>query len=461
MGCYGENRIQTPHIDALAKQGIRYTKAIMPAPVCSPCRSSIITGMMSTTLGIHNHHSARTEESAFYLPDQIKTIPELFKEAGYFTFNNGKDDYNFTYNRKDLYTQSYRHHPLYGYSGIHIPIDSLKHSTPFFGQIQLRGGKEIFSGQFPENVKIPVDRSLIALPPYLPDHPDLIEEYANHLDAIQITDDKVGEIMQQLEKNDLLNNTIIFFFSDHGMRLTRHKQFLYEGGLKVPLIISDYSNQHNIASNAQYNGLVSGIDLGPSALSLAGITIPEYIEGKNIFSTDFNREYVISARDRCDFTIDRMRSVRTDHYKYIRNFMTDRPHTQPTYMDVSQVKFVQTMRHLYEEGQLNPVQSIFFSENRPEEELYNLEEDPFEINNLASQPEYADVLEEHSEILNRWMESTDDKGQYPENEANLKLMLGIWGDYAGNPEYDQLRKKYPTLSGSQIELKNSEPIIVQ
>ncbi|MDH3652607.1 MAG: sulfatase-like hydrolase/transferase, partial [Saprospiraceae bacterium] len=168
LGCYGNALVSTPHIDKLAENGILFSNAIMPAPVCSPCRSSIITGMMSTTLGLHNHHSSRTDESAIYLPDSIKTIPEQFKEAGYFTFNNGKDDYNFAYNRRDLYDQNYASHPLYGKRGIPLDIALLKDKTPFFGQIQLSGGKEIFSSTFKERVKSPVDRSLVELPPYLP-----------------------------------------------------------------------------------------------------------------------------------------------------------------------------------------------------------------------------------------------------------------------------------------------------
>lgn len=168
LGCYGTSIISTPNIDKLAKAGTLYTNAIMPAPVCSASRSSIITGMMSTTLGLHNHHSSRTEESAIHLPDSIKTVPEIFKVAGYFTFNNGKDDYNFAYDRMDLYDQDYSYHPLYGKRGTRLPISDLRVKEPFFGQIQLSGGKEIFSSTFRQNVENPVDRNIIELPPSFP-----------------------------------------------------------------------------------------------------------------------------------------------------------------------------------------------------------------------------------------------------------------------------------------------------
>ena len=456
FGCYGTAIISTPNIDKLAKSGTLFRNAIMPAPVCSASRSSVITGMMSTTLGLHNHHSSRTEESAIYLPDSIKTIPELFKKAGYFTFNNGKDDYNFIYDRMDLYEQDYSYHPLYGKSGIRLDIAELKNKEPFFGQIQLSGGKEIFSSTFKGKVKTPVDRNLIELPPYLPDDTTIIEEYADHLDAIQITDERVGEILNKLKENGLLNNTVVFFFSDHGQRITRHKQFLYEGGIHVPLIIVDFRNNKTIEPGSQNKDLVSGIDIGTSSLALAGIPIPNHMEGQDIFNESYKpRGYVISTRDRCDFTIDRIRSVRSKEYKYIRNYKTDRQYSQLTYMDVDSVDFVKVMKQLYAENKLDPVQSRFMSEERPAEELYNLIEDPFEIQNLANDPKYAEVLLEHSNLLENWIIETNDQGQYPENEGGLKLMLGIWGKNAINIEYNPLREKYPNLEGSLIDFKNS------
>ncbi|PIA81060.1 sulfatase [Gaetbulibacter sp. 4G1] len=456
LSSYGETLISTPNIDSLAQHGVLFTNVFMPAPVCSASRSSIITGVMSTTTGTHNHHSSRTKESAIYLPDSLETIPELFKKEGYFTFNNGKDDYNFVYNRRDLYSQDYKLHPLYGKSGVRLDLASLKGKEPFFGQIQMYGGKEIFSSTFKDRVKTPVDRSKIVLPPYLPYHPAIIEEYANHLDAIQITDEKVGGIIKKLRDNDLLENTIVFFFSDHGMRMTRNKQFLYDGGLHVPLIIADFSKTiKKLRPETTNIDLVSGLDIGISSLALANISIPNYMEGKNIFDDAFKRDYVISTRDRCDFTIDRIRSVRSKDYKYIRNFLVDRPYTQPTYMDFDGVEFVKAMHQLHADNKLNIIQDRFMSDDRPSEELYNLKKDPFELNNLAANPEYDKVLMEYADVLEKWIAKTDDKGQYPEDDNNLKLMLGIWGKHAVNPEYDILREKYPDLEGALVFLKKA------
>ena len=461
LGSYGTQIISTPNIDSLAKKGVLYKNTFMPAPVCSASRSSVITGIMSTSIGAHNHHSSRTKESGIYLPDSIKTIPEIFKKEGYFTFNNGKDDYNFIYNRKELYNQDYKLHLLYGKSGVPIELSSLPKKQPFFGQIQLYGGKEIFSRNFKNNITTPVDRSKIKLPPYLPNHPAIIEEYANHLDAIQITDKKVGAIIKELRDNNLLENTIIFFFSDHGMRLTRNKQFLYDGGLQVPLIIADFSNKNKyLKSGTINNDLIAGLDIGTSSLSLAGITVPTYMEGKNMFNETYKNDYVISTRDRCDFTIDRIRSVRSTKYKYIRNFKTDRPYTQPTYMDFDKIEFVNVMHQLHNDGKLNKIQDRFMSTDRPEEELYDLTIDPYELKNLAYLPEHKNTLVEYRSVLDKWIITTGDKGQYPEDEENLKLMLGIWGKYAVNPEYDILREKYPKLGGSLVFLKTSSAKMV-
>lgn len=461
LGAYGTTIIKTPNIDGLAEAGVRYANAFMPAAVCSPSRSSIITGTMPTTLGLHNHHSSRTDESAIHLPMGFRTIPEIFRDTGYFSFNNGKDDYNFAYERRDLYDQDYSQHPLYGKRGDRMDLADLKDRQPFFGQIQLSGGKEIFSSTFAQSVETPVDRDEIELPPYLPDHPAIVEEYGNHLDAIQITDRKVGLVLDDLRENDLLGNTIVFFFSDHGMRMTRNKQFLYDGGLHVPVIIADFREEGLVHAGQTNDALISGLDLGTSALALAGIPIPDYMEGVNIFAEGFSgRDFVISTRDRCDFTIDRIRSVRSSRFKYIRNFLTDRPYAQPTYMDFDGVEFVRVMRELYADGKLNADQSRFFSTDRPAEELYDLQTDPYELNNLAGEPGFESVREEFASILDHWMEATGDQGQFPEPAEGLKLMLGIWGDYATNPEYESLRRQFPDLAGSMVGLKNRgwEPV---
>jgi arylsulfatase A-like enzyme len=443
LGCYG-HRNATPHLDRLAAGGVRFNNAFMPAPVCSPCRSAMITGAMQTTLGTHNHHSSRTEETAIHLPDDVITLPEIFRRAGYFTFNQGKDDYNFWYGREDLYAGAYTTHPLYGKSGEReTGWRGRQPGQPFFGQIQLSGGKEIYSETFKSRVRDPIDPASVDLPPYYPDVPEVREDWAQHLDSIQITDDRVGGILDQLRQDGLLETTVVIFFSDHGMRLWRHKQFCYDSGLKVPLIVSHPGGLDHVGgSGLVRDDLVSGLDITATSLVFAGIPVPSFMEGRDLFAEGFQpRDHVISARDRCDYTIDRIRTVRTGRFRYIRNFFPDRPYMQPNYRD--EWNITQLMRQLHAEGSLDPIQDRFWSTERPSEELYDLEEDPYEINNLAFHTQYGDVLSKHRRMLSQWIDKTDDKGRYPEDSPNLKYMLDVWrgrGVEPMNPEYDHLKR---------------------
>ncbi|MFC1639357.1 sulfatase [Gemmatimonadota bacterium] len=442
LGCYGYDN-PTPNLDRLAEGGVRLENAFMPAPVCSPCRSAMITGAMATTFGTHNHHSSRTEETSIRLPDHVKTLPELFREAGYFTFNQGKDDYNFWYDREALYAGPYTTHPLYGKSGGRdVGWRDRQPGQPFFGQIQLSGGKEIYAAEFISRVRHPVDRAAFDLPPYYPDVAEVREDWAQHFDCIQLTDNRVGEIIDQLREDGLLDNTIVIFFSDHGMRLWRHKQFCNDSGLHVPVILSWAGDPERLGgAGIVRDDFVSGLDISATSLALAGIAIPEYVEGRDLFAEGFrSRDHVVSARDRCDYTIDRIRSIRTARFRYIRNFFPDRPYMQPNYRDEWEI--TQLMRRLHSEGKLDPVQDRFWSKERASEELYDLEHDPFEIRNLAFDADYRGVLVQHRRLLTQWIDTTDDRGRYPEDSANLKYMLDVWrerGVEPVNPEYDHLK----------------------
>jgi len=436
MSCYGHDNNLTPNLDRLAEGGVLFTNTFMPAPVCSPCRSAIITGTMQTTLGIHNHHSSRSLESAIYLPDHVKTLPILFRQAGYFTFNQGKDDYNFWYDRSDFYSGEFSTHKLYGKSGKEIDWNRREPGQPFFGQIQLRGGKHMYSKDFKDKVRNPVERKTFELPPYYPDIPIVREDWAQHLDCIRITDDEVGQIIERLRNDGVLDNTVIFFFSDHGMRLWRHKQFCYDSGLHVPFIMSWLGNPRRIGGTGIIrDDLVSGIDIAATSLALAGIPIPDHMESQDLFAERLKpREYVISARDRCDYTIDRIRTVRTKKIRYIRNFFPNRPYMQPNYRDAWEI--TQMMRRLHAEGKLNTDQDRFWARERPAEELYDLENDPHEIKNVAEDPTYSTELQRHRTILEKW-----NKGQCPEDKPNLKFIFDWWGEKCTNPEYDIFKKK--------------------
>ena len=427
MGCYGDTLIKTPVIDSLASGGVRFDRAFMPAGVCSATRSALITGTMQTTFGLHNHRSSRDNSAGrhpglgmIHLPKGVKTLPELFREAGYYTYNQGKDDYNFVYKRERLYSK------VNNWSG-------RKDGQPFFAQIQLKGGKN-------RPVKT-VDPARVSIPPYYPDTSIVRREIAHHYDCVLKTDQEVGAIVSRLKKDGLYENTAIFFFTDHGMRLLRHKQFVYEEGVRVPLIVHWPGGKKTVAAGTARKDLVSGIDISATSLALAGIKIPAHMEGRNVFAQQYKpRSFVISARDRCDYTIEHIRTVRTDRFRYLKNFLTDRPWMQPQYRDGRD--HTKEMKKLFAEGKLNAVQARFMGPKKPAEELYDHSVDPHEINNLASKPEYSKILQAHRKILSDWMASTDDKGQYPEAEGGLAQVYFRWKDTCVNPEYVPAKKKY-------------------
>jgi arylsulfatase A-like enzyme len=357
----------------------------------------------------------------------VRTLPEIFKAAGYYTFNEGKEHYNFVYQSEDLYDRKGDDN---GFKGAENGTEWTGRSDnqPFFGQIQLVGGKH----KNPAEIVKPKD---VEVMPYYPDIPIFRAEIAYHYNTILELDKIVGDIVQRLKEDGLYENTVIFFFSDHGSKLPRSKQFLYEGGIRVPLIIAG----PGIEKNKVRNDLVSGIDISASTLALAGIDIPDHFHGMDMFSDDFHREYVIAARDRCDFTIDRIRAVITGRYKYIRNFMTDRRYMQSTYKDDWET--IKTLLSMYENGDLNEVQARFPGEFRPAEELYDLKNDPHETNNLvhSSKREHAMELAKHRDILYKWIIETDDKGRFPESNEALQSVIDRWGSKAINKEYDRVK----------------------
>ncbi len=466
MGCYGDSTVPTPNIDKLAENGIQFNRAYMPAGVCSATRSAIAYGTMQTTLGVHNHRSSRQRipEEKIRLPENTKTVYQILRNNGYHVINVGpKNDFNFlwpTQNPKELeklnnkygtgaYYTDNNDELLYDYDskkwGAHPEVwENVPADKPVFIQFQLKGGKN--SGRYanakPENKNTVVkvgkqrvftDTSKINVMPYYPDLPIVRKEIAHHYDCIRQTDGDVGKIIEGLKENDLYENSVIIFWTDHGMRLPRHKQWLYEGGIRVPLLIAG----PGVNKGEVRNDLVSGIDITATTLALCDIDVPSFMEGKDMLDSDYEREYVVGARDRCDYTIERVRAITTDRYKYIRNFLTDRPFMQPHYRDGK--PYIEDLRTYYKAGKMNDIQSFIWSEIRVPEELYDLQNDPFETKNLVNEPEFEQELKRHREILENWIKETDDKGQYPESDIALKGALKQWSAKAVNPEYDKVR----------------------
>jgi arylsulfatase A-like enzyme len=438
FSCYGDKIIATPNIDALAASGTRFTRYYSPAGVCSAARSAIVLGAMQTTFGAHNHQSSRNHAQGtkhdgigmIYLPKGVAPLPQIIRQHGYYTFNEGgKDDYNFVFSLSDLYDFAPERR------GWGPPVlvagkcwAGLKPGQPFFGQVQLGGGK---LGKAAPKV---VDRAKVPVPPYYPDIPEVREEIAAHYDCLLKTDEQVGEVIAALKRDGHYDNTLIFLFSDHGYRMHRHKQFVFEGGIHMPLIVAG----PGIARGRVRDDFVSGIDLAPAVLAAAGQPIPAHMEGRNFLAADHRpRDFVVAARDRCDHTIERIRTIVTPRFQYLRNYLTDRPFMQPNYKDPWPVS--KKLREMMAAGKMNAAQLVFFGPEKPAEELYDLERDPHEIHNLAGDPRYAAELDRHRQLLADWIAKTGDKGQVQEDDAGLIQVLYDRGEVAVNPEYDHLR----------------------
>lgn len=426
FSCYGETAIQTPHVDALAARGTKFTKAFVTAPVCSTCRSAFITGMYQTSIGAHHHRSGRGTEK-IHLPDGVEMVPALFQKAGYHTSVGswpnrkgrlGKTDYNFEWDASiyDGNTWTDR-----------------KAGQPFFAQIQMPGGKlrggtteknESFQAACAKKLGDRFDPAKVSLPPYYPRDPVLLKDWAAYLDSVRETDRVVGEILQQLKDEGDLDNTVVLFMTDHGISHARGKQFMYEEGLHVPLVLAG----PGIASGKVRTDLVEHIDIAALSLGLAGIAIPATMQSRDILAANYEeRDAVFAARDRCDETVDHIRSVRTQRYKYIRNFLPERPYLQPcAYKDAKSILIA--LRAANAAGTLNDHQQKIFSATRPPEELYDLDVDPWELSNLADAPAHKVTLTHLRQRLDTWMKESGDKGVRLEPTAQFDSDMKIYVD---------------------------------
>jgi len=433
FGCYGETSVRTPNVDRLAADGVRFSNAVVTAPVCSACRSALITGMYQTSIGAHHHRSGRGQLK-IQLPKNVRPVPKLFQETGYLALNLtvadfvksdaaleknsrvrvAKTDYNFEW-EASIYDRTH--------------WSRRKPGQPFFSQVQLRGGKLRGHGdgtRWPAKVKQQLgsvtSHQAVKLPPYLPADPVIVEDWAQYLDAVRYTDWEVGQILQRLEQAGDLENTFVFFITDHGISHVRNKQFCYDGGVHIPLIIRG----PGIKANAVRTDPVEHIDLAATSLALAGIGIPVGMQSRDILAEGYQpRKYAFSARDRCDETVDRIRSVRGQRFKYIRNFYPGRPYLQPNaYKDAKTI--MKAMRRLQAAGKLNDKQAQIMADKRPAEELYDLVHDPHELHNLADDSDRQGQLKEMRLALSQWITKTGDRGQVPESAAMYDSDMALY-----------------------------------
>ncbi len=406
LGCYGDPYAITPNLDKLAGESALYTNAFTVAGVCAPSRSGIITGMYPTSIGTHHMRCKGVP------PPYVKCFTEYLRAAGYYCTNNVKTDYQFDppvtawdeSSRQAHWRGRAEGQPFFSVFNITVSHES-----------QIRAKDERFFANTkaltPEQRHDPARANL---PPYYPDTPVTRKDWARYYDIVTATDIRVAERLKELEEDGLADNTIVFFWGDHGRGLPRGKRWIYDSGIHVPLIVRWPGK---VEPGSARDDLVSFIDLGPTLLSIAGVEIPSYMQGQAFLGDRAAppREYIFAARDRMDETYDIIRCVRDKRYKYIRNFEPEKPYAQHiAYMD--QMPTIQEWRRLAAEGKLEGPQKLFFQPTKPPEELYDITTDPHEVNNLADSPAHQQALGRMRKALERWMEETGDLGLIPEPE---------------------------------------------
>ncbi|KPL16398.1 MAG: hypothetical protein AMS23_01020 [Bacteroides sp. SM1_62] len=409
LGCYGDTYANTPVLDQLAEEGLMYSRAYATAPICSPARSALISGMYATTLGTQHLRSA------IPMPDDFRILPEYLREAGYFCTNNNKTDYNFSPEGRWDENSSNAH------------WRNRKDRQPFFSVfnygITHEGPANSLNEDDVKTLVMKHDPQEAMLPPYFPDTPEFRKIWAHQYDLISVLDQEAAKLLAQLKEDELYENTVIFFFSDHGFGLPRYKRWLYHTGLHVPLIVRIPERYQHLASakpGSREDRLVSFVDFAPTVLSLAGVPIPDPMVG-NAFLGDVraDNEYVFGARSRADDIYEVSRCVLNDRYIYIRNFMPHQSYVMPAIIFGDQKASYRELWRLRNEGRLNPEARKFW-EPKPYEELYDLENDPFELTNLTKDPQYQNTVKEMKDVLYKWILEHRDVGLLPEAEMMIR-----------------------------------------
>jgi arylsulfatase A-like enzyme len=419
LGCYGDKVAKTPNIDLLASQGIKYTNAYTSAAISAPVRAGIITGMYQTSIGCMHMRTTSYRRSAdnpieftAVPPHYVKAFTEYLRVAGYYCTNNSKTDYQFA---KDPVPASiwdecsrkahYRNRP--------------SKDQPFFAVFNWTGTHESQNWNISQ---VKTDPESVIVPPYYPDNEVVRKNIAKMYDNIAALDSVVGVIINELEKEGELNNTVIFFWGDHGDGLPRAKRWLYDSGTRIPLIVK-FPDRYRAGTTD--DRLISSIDFGPTVLSLAGVKIPVHIQGLPFLGGQAAepRQEVFAARDRVDESYDMIRSVRTKRYLYIRNFYPEKPfHIWVPYL--SNMPIYKEMLRLDAEGKLTGNSKSWMSYSRHPEELYDVTIDPWQLNNLADNAEYTEVLALMRKKQSDWSSSTNDMGFMNEPEMINSMWPG-------------------------------------
>ncbi|PKA99713.1 putative sulfatase [Flavobacteriaceae bacterium MAR_2009_75] len=451
LSCYGTKGINTPHVDQLASEGIRYENAYTTSPVCSTSRSAMMTGYYQNYINAHQH---RTKDKK-PLPHGIQPIPKLMEEAGYYTtLMSHKVDVNFIPDTKEKLFMDVK------------DWKGRKPGQPFFARITFPGTHRAWQR---DSIR-PIAIEDVEIPAYYADTDFIRRDWANGLEQMQLVDREIGEILNHLENENLAENTVVIFVADHGRCHIRGKQFLYEGGIRVPLIIR-WPGEIEPAQVSEK--LVSAIDIPATVLDIAGAKRDRNLHGKSLVDESVApREYIFAARDKMDETHDAMRAIRSKDFKLIKNLMPERAYLQYNWYKEQSYPALAEMSVLHMKGELNEVQSHFFASKKPEIELYNLKEDSYEINNLSDDPQFADVKTQLLNELEHWRtqvindqgvsESFTAKNTYPDKNP-ISTVVAWVEENEGKFDYDKngWPSWYPTrtLNEWEVARKKWEPYV--
>jgi arylsulfatase A-like enzyme len=450
LPAFGDSTVETPNLDRLAVEGVRYTNAFSPSGVCAPSRLALTTGMYPAAIGGHNmrvqYVKSHMDQLGLVLyevvpPPEVKMMSQILRENGYYCTNNDKTDYQFQHPVTAWDESSLAAHwrnrpdnkPFFAVFNFNVTHEG--HVTrPYRKQLMryhepdfpaLTGNYADFGESIPPEewaLNIPVDHP-VPVPPYLPETEKSLRDIRRVYSNIIALDRQIGVILNHLEEDGLMDSTVIFFYGDHGGPLPRQKRLIYDSGIKVPLLIR---YPHKAGGGAYDDQLVSFIDFAPSVFSIAGIKKPAYMHGRAFTGkhrAGKQRKYIHAAADRFDAQVDKIRAVRDKQFKYIRNFKPDIPYYLPVkYRE--QMGIMQELLRLHEKDSLNKYQAQWFREKKPVEELFDTWADPHELKNLAGDPAYTHKLEELRLECDSWMSRINDMGTIPEKE----ILEKFWPD---------------------------------
>lgn len=425
LGCYGERRVRTPHIDRLAAEGVRYTRVFATSPVCAPSRSAFMTGMYQTTIDTHHMRSHRDDD--YRLPSGVRPLTHWLRDAGYFTANitligerrvgTGKLDLNFVNEGAIFQSDDW---------------SALKQNQPFYAQVNTPECEyDIYDRKLANKARVEwvgeqeheeiVQPHEVNPPAYYPDHPIVRQEWARYLNSISGMDRRVGWVLDRLRADGLEDDTVIMFFADNGRLEARGIHWCYDSGLHVPLIIKwpkNFPPPPQFRAGTVNEQVISLLDLTATTLAIAGVARPLGMQSRIFLGegADPPRQYAFSARDRIDETVLRIRSVRDDRYRYIRNFSSG-----PTFASLNRYKekcfpVMPLMRELHAQGKLVGAAAELMAMQGPSEELYDTQADPQEVHNLvgSNRDDHRQALLRLRTALDVWISETGDRGAWPE-----------------------------------------------